>query len=384
MTRMFWQAGRYNSHLLACSKFKTQHRDAYQRLTSASAGAPRAQSTGPATSSVASTNAYYISMSAERAEAVSMAYAEAVFASGCKFGYCTDEEEWRAFWAMLIGPVWRPPSRHIMSEKYVNLVFKKMDGGVRAVLGSVIGGCYQDDGWTGPSGEQVFSVLFGAPLPFYLSSFRISGRGESADTLIAKVKEQLLLVECATDGSWQRSHNTGFVTDSPNVNRSARTKLLEADAFSFAYGCAAHAMSNLCRDIAKLPSVLLAVAFCTMLATFFHGHHLLRAHLIKEQEKETPRPPTMKLFWPTRYTGAARLLTSTLKNRGTITTFLFKSKQRAIHGLPDVAARRGDGQRQLGQRGPMGACLLRAGVHYQLLAGPHHAPLRRPCVLIFP
>jgi len=35
MTRMFWQAGRYNSHLLACSKFKIQHRDVYQRLTSA-------------------------------------------------------------------------------------------------------------------------------------------------------------------------------------------------------------------------------------------------------------------------------------------------------------------------------------------------------------
>jgi len=177
----------------------------------------------------------------------------------------------------------------------------------------------------------VFSVLFGAPLPFYLSSFRISGRRESADPLVAKVKEQLLLVEYATDGSWQRSHSTGFVTDSPNVNRSARTKLLEADVFSFAYGCAAHAMSNLCRDIVKLPSVLLAVAFCTMLAKFFHGHHLPRAHLIKEQEKETPRPPTMKLFSPTRWTGEARLLISTLKNRGTITTVLFKAKQRAIN-----------------------------------------------------
>jgi len=63
-------------------------------------------------------------------------------------------------------------------------------------------------------------------LPFYVSLFRIAGRRESADTLVDKIKEQLCLIVGAAEESWQTFHNTGFVTDSPNVNRSARTKLL--------------------------------------------------------------------------------------------------------------------------------------------------------------
>lgn len=69
--------------------------------------------------------------------------------------------------------------------------------------------------------------------------------------------------------SWRERSNTAFVSDSPIINRSARKKLLEAGVFSFAYGCASHAMNNLCRDILKLPSALRALAFCTALAKFF-------------------------------------------------------------------------------------------------------------------
>lgn len=132
-----------------------------------------------------------------------------------------------------------------------------------------------------------------------MSSFRIAGRRESADTLVDKIKEQLSLVEGAAEESWETFLNTGSVTDSPNVNRSARTKLLEAYVFSFAYGCAAHALSNLCRDIIKMPSVLRVVSFCTVMAKFFHNHHLPRAHLIKQQKTETLQPPILKLFSPT-------------------------------------------------------------------------------------
>ena len=148
---------------------------------------------------------------------------------------------------------------------------------------------------------------------------------------VEKIKEQLSLVEGAAEESWQTFHNTGIVTDSPNVNRSARTKVLEADVFSFAYRCAAHALSNLCRDIIKMPAVLRVVSFCTVLAEFFHKHLLPRAHLIKQQQTETPQPPTLKLFSPTMWTETASLLTSVLKNRGSITTVLLKAKQRVIN-----------------------------------------------------
>jgi len=87
-----------------------------------------------------------------------VAYAEAVFASGGEFGYCTDEEEGAAFWSKLVGEVWRPPSRNLMLSKYVNIVFHKVDASMRVVLASLVVGCYQCDGWTGPNGEK-FSVF---------------------------------------------------------------------------------------------------------------------------------------------------------------------------------------------------------------------------------
>ena len=267
-----------------CTYFKTKNADAHRQLTAAEAeaGATRGSaapggSARSVSSSVAATSAYYMSMSAAHAEAGGVC-------GGC---VCVWWKVWilhrrggvgsisvQARWRGVAPPVaeckvvqaqpfsqksrtptvakefqiglYDPAEADLelfcnswgagfLGERlYVNIVFHKVDASMRAVLASLVGGCYQCDGWTGPNGEQVFCVLFGAPLPFYVSSFRIAGRRESADTLVDQIKEQLSLVEGAVEESSQTFHNTGFVKDSPNVNRSARTKLLEADVFSFA------------------------------------------------------------------------------------------------------------------------------------------------------
>ncbi|KAK1863288.1 hypothetical protein I4F81_005846 [Pyropia yezoensis] len=222
-----------------------------------------------------------MSMSAVHTEAVNIAYAEAVFAAGGKFGYCTDEEEWGPFWNKLIGTAWRPSSRNVMTSKYIDVVFLKVDK-------------------------------------------------TTANVLVEKAKEQMELVSPFRGDSWRERSNTGFVSDSPNVNRGARKKLLEADVFSFSYGCVSHAMNNLFRDIPKLPSALRALAFCTALAKFFCSHHLPREHLRVESMAEPRPPPTLKLFSPTQWKGSASLLSTTLKTRSAITTALFMAKKKVI------------------------------------------------------
>jgi len=123
---------------------------------------------------------------------------------------------------------------------------------------------------------------------------------------------------------------TGIVTDLPSVNRSARRKLLEGGYFTFAYGCASHAMKNLCRDILMIPAVLQALAFCTALAKLFGNHHLPQYHLCQQQALERVLPPTLKLFHPTRWTMSAALLTAVLKNRSAISIVLFKAQHKNI------------------------------------------------------
>ncbi|KAK1862408.1 hypothetical protein I4F81_004982 [Pyropia yezoensis] len=247
------------AHLLSCTKFKAKNVSEYNRLVGATVftdgmrresasqgvgadvgahadrlGASSATGARSLSSSVAPANAFYMSMSAAHTEAGNIAHAEAVFAAGGKFGYCTDEEEWGTSWNKLIGTEWRPPSRSVISSKYLDAVFLKVDETVRAVLRSVVGGCFQCDGWTDPNVAQVFSSLYGAPLPFYLSSFRVAGRRETADVLVEKVKEQMELVSPFRGDSWRERSNTAFVLDANNINRSARKKLLEAGVFSFA------------------------------------------------------------------------------------------------------------------------------------------------------
>jgi hypothetical protein len=67
---------------------------------------------------------------------------------------------------------------------------------------------------------------------------------------------------------WIEAKNIGVVTDSPSVMRKARGTLLDEDMFYFAYWCASHAMSILCRDEFKLPKDFSALSFATTVVEF--------------------------------------------------------------------------------------------------------------------
>jgi hypothetical protein len=164
-----------------------------------------------------------MSMSGDMKEKLNLKYAEAVFASGGKFGYLTDAPEWIDFFRLLIGDVWRPPQRAAVSSKYVDIVYNKLVADVNAVLGASSGVCLQFDGWKDPNGGQVFNVIFGAPLPFYITSFRIACFRETAEKLVSSIKEVMakllppIAMTSADPASWIEAKNIGIVTDSPSV-----------------------------------------------------------------------------------------------------------------------------------------------------------------------
>jgi hypothetical protein len=106
--------------------------------------------------------------------------------------------------------------------------------------------------------------------------------------------------------------------------------MLDDDMFAIAYECASHAISNLCRDVLKLPKALSALSIATAMAKYFLNCHLPRDHLRVERDKLSPKPPTLKLYAQTRWTGAATLLSTVLKNREAITAVFFKAKQKVI------------------------------------------------------
>lgn len=85
------------------------------------------------------------------------------------------------------------------------------------------------DRWTDPKGGHVFVMLFGCPLPFYETAFRINGIRESRENLLVKVSDLLNALKgvqeggaLAPDVTWEEQRNVCCVTDSPNVMRACR------------------------------------------------------------------------------------------------------------------------------------------------------------------
>jgi hypothetical protein len=73
------------------------------------------------------------------------------------------------------------------------------------------------------------------------------------------------------------------VTDSSYVMVRAMNNVIEAGTFLqagtflVAYGFSAHAMSNLCKDVLKLPSANKQLVFCKIVAKNFGNRYLPRA-----------------------------------------------------------------------------------------------------------
>jgi hypothetical protein len=170
-----------------------------------------------------------------------------------------------------------------MSSKFVGIVSNEVEKEIRSQLNAPAGGCLQFGGWTDPAGAQLFTILYGAPLPFYVTAFWIVGLRESSANIVENIKE-------VTSRLWPVvRRNVASSTAARMLKRGdgdtilliswvrARNNVIEAGTFLVAYGFSAHAMSNLCKDVLKLPSANKQLVICTIVAKNFGNRYLPRA-----------------------------------------------------------------------------------------------------------
>jgi hypothetical protein len=275
------QSGRYMSHLQKYGNVAGAYPDGHVRLF----GLPRPEyaalwtrAFGPVVSGSSAPHptpgsAIFIRVTAQKRNRLELLYAKAFFASGGHFRILAVQGERREFFTAIFGVGgWQPPSRTTISSNFVGMVNNEVEKEVRAQLNASAGGCLQFDGWTDPAGAQVFAVLYGAPLPFYVTTFRIFGLRESSANLVEKIKEVMSKLwpverEMLRPPLWHECRNVAAVTDSPNVMVRAMNDMVEAGMFFVAYGWSAHAMSNLCNDVLKLSYANKPLVFCTIVAS---------------------------------------------------------------------------------------------------------------------
>jgi hypothetical protein len=157
------------------------------------------------------------------------------------------------------------------------------------------------------------------------------GLWESSDTLVAKIAD--IISDYEPEGGptrWKDQSTVGVVTDSLNVMRRARAIFIAKDMFALTHGCISHALSNLAKDVLKIPDATKALSFCTTLAKFF-SRHLPREHFRAEAAKHIPPPRTIKLHPSTRWTFASGTVASVLGNMQFIKVVVMMSKARNIN-----------------------------------------------------
>jgi hypothetical protein len=208
-----------------------------------------------------------------------------------------------------------------MANKYLDVVYNSVVSQVDTYQSGCARGCLQFDKWTAPAGGQVFTVLFGAPLPFFVKAFRIDGLRESSDKLVGNLSA---IVEYLTEEGggaaqkWHEQRMVSVVNEFPNVMRKARSEFLKKCLFAFAYRCAAYATYNLVTNFLTVEGASEGLAFAMSLAKFFGGRHLPRAHRQAQAAAENPRPHTLKMFSRTRWTGSSSAMDCALENENAV------------------------------------------------------------------
>jgi hypothetical protein len=205
--------------------------------------------------------------------------------------------------------------------------------------------CLTLDGATNIQGKQVINMMACGPKAFFLEHFTMELRRESAANLLEKLMDcklrllgsirqpapgcTLLRAGNVGRGGGARSNNADdnalveqddglvccsknehfcnppifcFCSDSPSVMVKLRKDCLATKEFTFAYGCAPHAIHNLCMDLVKcFPGVKLVLKQIVFMVKTLKSSHLLLALFDKHCLEKYKKTYVLILFTKTRW-----------------------------------------------------------------------------------
>uniref|UniRef100_M4BS14 DUF659 domain-containing protein n=1 Tax=Hyaloperonospora arabidopsidis (strain Emoy2) TaxID=559515 RepID=M4BS14_HYAAE len=104
------------------------------------------------------------------------------------------------------------------------------------------------DGAANVLSSSISNIIAHAPWPWFVEYLWVDLKKESADELLMKIKAS---IDALQHSVGQKVVN-GSISDSCNVTRCLRDKLVEEYVVEFSYGCAAHPINNLVEDLIKV------------------------------------------------------------------------------------------------------------------------------------
>lgn len=232
-------------------------------------------------------------------------FARAVYSSGTPL-QIVENENWKLFFKLL-RPAWVVPSRYKLStchlESEFNIVRQKVESKISEShsLGLMC------DGWTNIRREPIINYVITTPEPIFyktISTKAISHSGAYIAKEISSIIQDL-----------GPNKVLGIVTDNAKSMKSAWAILKNEYDHLEAYGCVAHGLNLLAKDIADLKYISSVVTSGKNIVKEINLSHKLNAIF---KEKQTEKQLTLKLPVKTRWDSHVASLGSILHNKSVL------------------------------------------------------------------
>lgn len=197
------------------------------------------------------------------------------------------------------------PSAKTLGGRLLDKKYNEAEAKLQDSLGEAENLTLTSDGWTNLRGDHIVNFVITAPgqKPFFLKSIETTGihqtAREIADTICGVIEEV------------GPSRIVAVVTDNMNTMAAAWTMIEERHPHIAAYGCAAHILNLLVKDILKNPAHIRTMDTGRQIVQFINNHHIAHAKF-QEKMKETPGVThkltvPVKTRWYTEHTSAIYL-----------------------------------------------------------------------------
>lgn len=167
--------------------------------------------------------------------------------------------------------------------------------------------CILSDGWTDVNGTALINIILTTPKPIFYKAIDPETEQHSGDYIFK------ILDDCIQDIG--RSKILAVCTDNAANMKSAWRKIQEKYPEILTYGCVAHSLNLMAKDVLNLPTFSKVYTQAKKIIQFFRNKHLPRQVLRRIQLEKNGSEISLAAPSDTRWCAAAFSFESILKNK---------------------------------------------------------------------
>lgn len=200
-------------------------------------------------------------------------FAKAIYGTASPFSM-VENPLWIDFFEE-IRPAWKMPSRYHLSGPLLEYWNDEIDKQNNDLISKSVGTVLMSDGWSDISNDNHIQFLLATPTPVFLKSVHSqteSHTGEYIFDISKSVIDELVIKPVA------------FLTDHGSNMVKAWTLLEAHYPWMLCYGCGAHSLELLAKDILKLSSFRFVHSHHKLISSAFRNRQILKQIMLEHQE----------------------------------------------------------------------------------------------------